>query len=415
MSKKSKILIIVIVALVSLLTFLEASQPEELNWFPSYAKTDKIPLGTYVFHDLLTSAKEKEELREVNLPPYELLTGDTSQEFSYTYLFINETISFDEDELNKLLDWTSQGNTLFISAKRMSSNLLDTLHLKTNNLLQADNLTTQPIVNLTHTKLKKDKSFLYDRDTYVPYFSEIDTSTTVVLGYTQLYEDSLEVTKKNVNFIKQGFGQGKIILHTLPEVFTNYFILKNKNYQYTEGAISYINPNPELDSDRNTRHQILWDNYYKAGKKIYTSPLYFLLSNRYLRWGYYTVLIAALLFIIFEGKRKQRAIPVIEPLKNQTLAFVRTISGMYYEKQQHKEIAIKQNVLFLDYVRSVLRVPTDHLDEKTLKTIAARSNNDLDTTKTLFTYFKTLNTKTVVTKEELFKLHKLISDFKNKV
>ena len=127
------------------------------------------------------------------------------------------------------------------------------------------------------------------------------------------------------------------------------------------------------------------------------------------------MLIAALLFIIFEGKRKQRAIPVIEPLKNQTLAFVRTISGMYYEKQQHKEIAIKQNVLFLDYVRSVLRVPTDHLDEKTLKTIAARSNNDLDTTKTLFTYFKTLNTKTVVTKEELFKLHKLISDFKNKV
>jgi len=86
---------------------------------------------------------------------------------------------------------------------------------------------------------------------------------------------------------------------------------------------------------------------------------------------------------------------------------------MYFEKERHKEIATKQNLLFLDYVRSTLRVPTDHIDTKTLVDISARSDNDLETTTSLFEYFDTLNKKQTITKEELSKLYNLISEFKN--
>ena len=126
------------------------------------------------------------------------------------------------------------------------------------------------------------------------------------------------------------------------------------------------------------------------------------------------LLIGILLFVIFEGKRKQRSIPIIEPLKNQTLAFTRTISGMYFENSKHKEIATKQNILFLEYVRSTLRISTDDINEKTLTDIAARSNNTIEDTKRLFSFFESISKKTNIENVELTRLYELISEFKNK-
>ncbi len=402
MSNKSKIFILIIVLAIGMLTYLETSEREPINWYPSYAKTDKIPLGTFVSYNLIKSTFDAEGIKDVNQPPYEFL--DSNDSILGTYFFVNGSISFDKAELGKILSWVEKGNSLFISAKTIENKLLDTLNIETDNLLSLNNLSTKPIVELTNTNLKGKSPFLYDRDIYNPYFNELDTLNATVLGISQLYNDTLKIKNPNVNYIQQSFGEGKIFLHTFPEAFGNYFMLKDKNYEYTQNLLAYINPT----------HKIIWDNYYKSGKTFYTSPLFLLLSNRYLKWAYYFVLIGVLLFVLFEGKRKQRSIPVIEPLKNQTLAFTRTISGMYFEKEKHKEIATKQNLLFLDYVRNVLRIPTDHLDEKTLIDISARSNNDIEDTKKLFRYFEELSKKSKIEKEELSKLYELITIFKSR-
>ncbi len=402
MAKTSKIFIITIVGAIALLTYFEASEPEPINWFPSYAKTDKIPLGTFVSYNLMKEAFNISGFKDINQPPYEFLTDHDT--VSGTYFFINGAIDFDKDELNKVLTWVEKGNTLFISAKTIEYKLLDTLNIDTDNLFSFDDIDTKPMVALTNTNLKKQFPFLYDRDITNPYFSELDTINTTVLGVSQLYNDTLKIKDPKINYLQQSFGNGKILLHTFPEAFGNYFMLKDKNYEYTQNLLAYIDP----------AKQILWDNYYKSGKTFYTSPLFLLLNNRYLKWAYYLIIIGGLLFVFFEGKRKQRSIPVIEPLKNQTLAFTRTISGMYFEKGEHKEIATKQNLLFLDYVRNVLRTPTDHLDEKTLIDISARSNNDLEDTKILFRYFDELNRKSKIEKEELVRLYELITAYKSR-
>ncbi|WP_299313527.1 DUF4350 domain-containing protein [uncultured Aquimarina sp.] len=402
LSKKSKIFIIIIIAIIGLLTFLEASEPEPINWFPSYAKTDKIPLGTFVSYSIMKETFGDPKLKDINQPPYEfLLDNDT---VSGTYFFVNGSISFDDSELDRILDWVGKGNTLFVSSKTISSNLLDTLLIDTDNLISLDDISTQPMVELVNKNLKAEKPYHYDRDVYNPYFSEIDTINTTVLGVTQLYNDTLQIKNPQLNYIKQSFGEGEILLHSFPEAFGNYFMLTDENYEYTQNILSYVDPTKK----------ILWDNHYKSGKTFYTSPLFFLLQNRYLKWAYYTLIIGVLLFVIFEGKRKQRSIPIIAPLKNQTLAFTRTISAMYYEKEKHKEIVEKQNLLFLDYVHHDLRIQTNVLDEKTLLDISARSNNDIEDTKILFKYFEELNRKRVLSKEELIRLYNMISEFKNK-
>ncbi len=398
-SKRNKIIIIIIIAAIGILTFLEANEADPINWFPSYAKTDKIPMGTFASYNLIDKVYD---LKDVNQPPYEFLSDNDS--ISGTYVFINGTVNFDQAELDRILQWVAQGNLLFVSAKSISDNLLDTLLIATDHLVALNSIATKPMVALVNNNLKTTEPYLYDRDIKSPYFSEIDTSRTSVLGVSQLYNDTLQINSPKLNYIQQDFGKGEIVLHTFPEAFSNYFMLKENNYEYTQNLLAYIKPNTTL----------LWDNHYKAGKTFYTSPLFFLLQNRYLKWAYYTLLLGTLLFVLFEGKRKQRSIPIIEPLKNQTVAFTRTISGMYFEKQQHKEIVAKQNLLFLEYVRNELRTPTDTLDEKTLKNIAARSNNTIEDTHALFRYFKELNTKKAVQQVELMQLYKLITKFKNK-
>jgi len=400
LTKRAKIVIILVVAIIGLLTFLEASEPDPINWFPSYAKTDKIPLGTFASYNLI---KEVYPLKDINVPPYEFLTNNDS--ITGIYMFVNNNITFDNSELDRVLHWVNKGNTLFIAAKSISNNLLDTLQLNTDNLVDIDKIGTKPMVSLVNTNLKAVTPYLYNKDIQNPYYNEIDTTKTMALGVVQLYNDTLKIKHPKLNYIQQDFGEGKILLHSFPEAFSNHFLLTDQNYEYTQNLLAYINP----------ENTILWDNYYKSGKTFYTSPLYFLLKNRYLKWAYYTLFIGVLLFVIFEGKRKQRSIPIIEPLKNQTLAFTKTISGMYFEKQQHKEIIRKQNLLFLDYIRNELRVPTDHLDDKTLKDIAARSNNTIEDTKKLFGDFEVLNAKTVITKNELLELYERIVTFKNKI
>ena len=64
------------------------------------------------------------------------------------------------------------------------------------------------------------------------------------------------------------------------------------------------------------------------------------------------MLFTAVLFILFMGKRKQRIIPVIEPVRNTTLDFVQTIGRLYFNRHDNKNLAIKKITFFMDYLRN---------------------------------------------------------------
>jgi hypothetical protein len=109
---------------------------------------------------------------------------------------------------------------------------------------------------------------------------------------------------------------------------------------------------------------VYWDKYYKSGKTFYTSSLYILLGNKALKWAYYFLLAGAVLFIIFQGKRKQRAVPVVTPLKNQTYEYSRTIADLYVEQKKYKALAEKKIEHFYDHIRRHYRIDTSEINEK---------------------------------------------------
>ncbi|WP_430909077.1 DUF4350 domain-containing protein [Maribacter sp. 2-571] len=383
---------------IALLLVLQYNRPKRLNWFPSYVAEHRIPYGCKVFTDVVDDFFPDNQ--QIDIPPYERLTQD--QEHAGTYFFANDYVSFEDAEREALLDWTAKGNTLFVASGSFEQALMDTLGITTKNLYNNLNDTLGFEHRLVHPKLSPDMGYVYTKDDFVTYFDEMDAKTTTILGTVDDRSDPSDETYANV--IRLKYKGGTVILSTFPKAVTNYFMLSNENYRYTEGLLSYID----------TEGDLLMDAYHKNGKAFYTSPMYIFLNEPSLKWAYYLCLIGSISYILFEGKRKQRAIPVVLPLKNQTLAFTRTIADMYYEKGEHKQIAKHKIAYFLEYIRTRFYMNTHDREATFYDNLAARSAHDSKEIKELFSLFDQIERQSAITADELKKVNTAIEEFKKR-
>ncbi len=399
MSKTYKILLIFLVSILVLLTYLEAMEPEEINWSPSYTAADKIPLGAHVLYEFMQ--EQPFSIETVNLPPYEFLRQSSP---TGTYVFLNNRLDFHDSEWHELLSWIEQGNTAYLIAESFSSNLLDTLDLTIKISVPGKELSSKPLLNFTVPGLKADKPFLLDKETYNFTFRSYDTLEQRLLGISQLYRDTLKITEPETNFLVDSIGKGALYLHTSPKAFSNFFLIQDENHEYAERALAFISPDDV----------VYWDAYYKSGKARQSSPLYILLDRKALKWAYYFVIGGSILFILFEGKRKQRSIPVIRPLQNQSYHFTRTISGLYLNQRDYKAITSKKIHLFLDDVRTHYHLTTDEVNDQFYNRLSGLSGNRIEDVKELWAFMLVLQNKQQVEKEDLLELNRKINAFKNR-
>lgn len=392
--------IIGILAVVWLVT-LQYNRPKKLNWFPSYATHHKIPYGTYVLN-MLMERMFPDNLARVDRPPYEFLTQNPSVQG--TYFFVNGDIAFDDAELETLMDWVSRGNTLFIATEDLGTNITDSLGLKTEPLL----LDLGKWENVEHRLMDPDLStngFSFDRGWYPKYFTDWDCTTTTGLGTLTARQQGKNDPASHPEIVKVMVGSGTFVISLFPQAFTNYFILNGQNRDYTAGLLSYMDPNKT----------VYMDEYYKSGKVRHTSPMHVLLGSRDFKWAYYLVLIGAVLYIVFEGRRKQRAIPVIPPVKNQTLAFTTTIAELYRDKQgQHQVVSYLENGL-LDFIRTRYHLDTRHIDPGFVHHLAQRSGYPEKDLNNLFAYLKTVREAAHPNDGQLRQLDALITQFKKHI
>lgn len=396
MDKQTKIYIGAFLVLIFGFIYLKSTEKKPVNWFPSYVSKHKIPYGTFVLRKEMPNLFPN-KIEEVHIPPYIYLEDSTRVG---TYFFVDEALNFGDSEFLRLLKFVERGNDVFISTHGIQ---IDTLNFKTERLV-SKNLDEKVIFKFKN-KVFKGKEYTFDRPFVNHVFTKIDTLNTTVLGITGYVNTKGERTEEGVNFVKFSYGKGHFYFHTFPEVFTNYNILKSPNQQHAANVLSYLSEDIP----------ILWDTYYKTGKTKITSPIYYLLNSKYLKWAYYITLIGILFFIIFEGKRKQRSIPIILPLKNQTIAFTRTIANMYFEKQEHKNIAEHKISYLLEFIRTKLHIPTTTIDTTFYKYVASRSGNSYESVAKLFQFCEQIHLKNQITSDELVKLNKMIEKFKKTI
>ena len=400
MDKRSKIILGVFCAVLLAIIVTEITKPRPLNWRPSYTQYDKIPFGCYVLFQELESLFPKTDITSVDQNVYEFLVNRDSTQKS-NYLLINDHISLDRQETNQLLKYVSSGNSVLISTTSLSYFLMDTLNIK----LSTDYTIKEDTLKASFTNKKFSKKYVYDRGLYNTHFSSVDTLNATVLGHISFQSnngilDGPTQTEKHPNFIKSKFGEGQFYINTIPQAFSNYYLL-NGNEEYAANALSYLNDEP-----------LFWDSYKKAGRIIIDSPMRFVLNQTALKWAYYLTIAGLLLFVIFKAKREQRIIPVITAKENTSVAFARTVGSLYYQNKDYTDLIDKKIKFFLAYLRRNYYIDTTRLDEGTIKKLAAKSGKTVQETKALVELIQRLKGKKINGPEPLLELNKKITAFK---
>lgn len=402
MDRKSKIVIAIFAAVVVGIIITEIVRPKPINWRPSYTSTDKIPFGCYVLFNELATIFPDHSIETVEESVYDLMV-DRDTTVASNYIFINEYIELDEQESNQLLDYVDQGNTVFISATNFGWPLLDTLNIT---LASDYNLKEgTAILNLTHNRFNGEE-FKLSRGVFNSHFTSVDSTNTTILGhitYTKenFLEEQPEVTVTKPNFIKTKFGKGNFIISSTPQAYSNFYMLKG-NQDYVVHTLSYLQD-----------HGLLyWDNYKKAGRIIINSPMRFVLTQEALKWAYYLTILGILLFVLFRGKREQRIIPVIEPLKNSSVEFAQAVGSLYHQNKDYTDLIHKKLNYFLAHLRNRYHIDTSQLDGKTIQILASRAGKEVGETKKLIEYILNLKNKSTHTEQDSIELNKRITAFK---
>ena len=389
MKKYSKFVIFFLLTFL-LFIIVRITEPRGIDWSLSFSKDDKIPYGNYILYNLLPELFSGDSIQTSQFPVYNILKDKNYSNSSY--IFINNIFAPDELDTRELLNYVNDGNNVFVASNFIRGKLSDTLKVVTN-LTYIGNDSIK--INFSNFNLKNNVPYSFKDSPLDYYFTDFDTAKIVALGFNQ---------ENKANFIRIKFGKGNFYLNTVPIAFTNYNVLDSLNSDYIFKSLSYLPAGKT----------VFWDEYYKTGRAAVRTPLRFILSSLPLRWAYYILIFSILVYIIFEGKRKQRIIPEINPLQNSTLEFAGIIGKLYYQQKNHKNIAEKKVRYFMDQIRSRYYIRPDDINDETLEKISRRSGVELKEVEPIFKYINYIEILPKVKEKELKHINSLIESFYKK-
>ncbi|QXP67811.1 DUF4350 domain-containing protein [Polaribacter sp. AHE13PA] len=378
------------------------------DWNENFKEKEKSPFGNYIIYNEAETLFKNQKVTLLKENIYDYLAFDSAYDSTKTYNYVaikHSGYKLTNTGVTELLDFVAKGNNVFLAFNSFKDSLKSSLKFTTNNL-DKDVYDVKGLKKLKGTfelnnKAFSKTSFSFDRNIRRNYFLQYNENTTSVLGTFAVDGEKVP------NFIKIHYGEGAFYLHTQPIAFTNYYLLNNKE-EYAANVFSYL---PNAD--------VIWDpqiksSKYEDKKEDDNNVFKFFLEHPTLTWFLFVSLIGLLLFMLFNARRKQRPIPIINPLQNSTVEFTQTIANLYLKEQDHKNLVDKKIAYFLEKVRSKYLLDTSNLNTDFIEKLASKSGNDLQRTKYLVNTIITLNKKTECLEEELIVLHKMIENFLNK-
>lgn len=369
-----------LVALVGLYFLLLYFMPRKFNWLVTLYQKDKNPFGTYIFKSLIDNSW-LEEINISNRTLYELQELEESN-----LLILCEQFSVSQSEIETLLEKVNEGKTAIISAHQMDSIFTDSLGVRLNQLsynFYFQSLWEQDSLGVKFVLAPFDtvKAFWLPMHLLPQYFETFDPATTEVIA---------ENTEGKPVLLNVRFGEGNLLLSSTPLAFSNFSMLHADNHEFVSGILSLLQSG-----------SLYWTEYYQLGRMEASTPLRYVLSEPALKWAFYILTITILISMAFEVKRKQRIIPVISPLRNETLDFVKTIARLYYQKKDHKNLALKKMMHFTDYLKRHLYIDTNDEISEVISKVAAKTGSEENEVKLLFDQMNYISRASYISANEL--------------
>lgn len=387
---KNKLPIVILSAIVIGYICLEIFGPQPTDWSTNYGNSKTTPFGSQLLYEGLEDLFPGQAVIPVEKPLHKQL--EEFEQAKSNYVIVQQSLKLTQEEANALLRYVENGNTVFVAATVFEGKLGQELDLNPDSFWDL---------------FYKEE---FGKDEYLTFTNAYDSNSVHYPLLDNVYYNSLpahsvtEILSRNKDgkavFGRIDRGDGHLYLHSVPLIFTNYFMVDPVNHNYISQAFSFL-PNQKT----------YWDEYYKPGRTRIESPVRFLLDQRSLSWAWYLLLATTILFIIFQGKRKQRTIPIVEPPTNATLEFTKTVGQLYYQHGDHKDIAEKKIRFLLEYIRNRWNLPSTHFEEEFRHRLHQKSGVPRDRLDKLFNLALQIRAKEKVSELVLQTLHQLMEDF----
>lgn len=359
---------------------------------------DKIPYGTAVARHLLPSLFPAASVQIDTRYPGTWADVDANDS-NQAVVVIADYFDANSDELHRLQRFVSSGNNVFIIARAFSDEAATFFNLSFTPYSSFYNSSEDSLrVKLAPPVFAADSFFAYPGFRYEGAIQRFDSARTLVLGKND---------KGWPNFVRLDKDAGHFFVHTAPLAFSNFFILHKNNIAYYQQALSVLPKNTKA---------VLWNEYY-LDKMQRPAPdkdvnwLGALFKNPSFKRGFLTALFTLLLFVLLGMRRKQRLIPPHEKPKNDSLDFVKTLGRLYYDKQDHKNLAEKMGAYFLEHVRSRYKMTTHTLDEELVLLLQARSGYPAPELESIVATIRRLPDAYSISEEQLADFHKKLELF----
>jgi hypothetical protein len=386
---------IILGVLLLLFILVSVSTPNTVSWKITYKKKDKNPYGAEVTYAFLEDIFGKDNIDFNRKSPYDYLHDNLNK---FNVIYVAGAIETYEADRDAILEFASRGNNIFIASNHFSGPLADTLGLS-ETYPHPIPFGSADSISLSFTNLQFErKEYKFQHDHLSNYVLP-DTSAAVdhiILSESSDYQP---------HFVKVPIGEGNIFFHSNPMIFTNFNMLQESNQQkYISNCLSYM-----------PKRKTIWNEYFSTGgSQESDSDMRFILGNTQLRWGYMILLSLILIFLVFQSKRRQRAIPIIAPPRNTTLEFVETTGRLYFQQRNHANLAHKKIIFFLEKVRNRFYINTSVLDENFIESLASKSGVPQEEIRTLIKQFEIVKKSTTISEPQLLNLNKNIESFYTK-
>lgn len=380
MNKTFKIYAVVFIVVMIILALFEVNKTERTDWRKNFDINQKSPFGLFVFANEVDGLF-KNKVQKIDQTPYDYYSQ--TQKKQHNILVIENGL--DKQSWNKVLDQVSGGSDAMLIVTDIPKDISDSIGYYDSKISFED----ENVLKLTDTKYQNDFIRL-DK------FPSGRGFTFIRPGVEVLGKTVEENNTDHANFIKVKFGKGNIYVHCEPLFITNYYLLKRGSVSYAQDVFSYF-------GDRET----VW--FVKGGSKDSRFFLRFILSNPALKYAWWIFLGGLVLFIFFNAKRKQRIVPLAEPLRNTSVEFVKSIGNLYLQEGDFHDMMAKKAQYFLNKVRMDLLIDTGKLDEEFEKKLHLKTGKPMEMISEATGFIKkALDPYASVMKEDLAKMNRLL-------
>ncbi len=365
----------------------------------TFLRTDTDPFGTYVAFNQVKQLFYYNDIKAKNTGFEKLLYENEDS----TSLVINISKNFylTEKDLTLALAYVNKGNSMFISSEVIDSSFLNTIGLRLRKETAGSDdfygSMRQTMVSLRAAYFSGDSSFSYYYLPLANYLDVVEAESFKVLGYNE---------RGDPDFIVVFYGKGRFFVHCEPRAFSNYFLLQQDNFQYLQHAFSLVRAVPE---------HVTWMDFYAKrnsppGDRD-RSSLSVLLKYPAMAWAFWLSFALLLLYLLFGGKRRQRIVKQVPPNENTSIAFTETVSRLYLQKKDNRNMADKMISYLYEHIRNQYFLNTSQVNEAFISVLSRKSNHPLEQTTKLFTLISTLQQQDAVSDQQLLLLNQQIENF----